>query len=131
MIKVKLIDVIRSLDGLAEVQEKELPGKLSYNLGRIITAAQREVEQYNTFREQVIKKYCVKDENGQLKTTEDGTNYIVMEGKEEEAQEELTSILEEEIELNANPLDLEVLEKYDFKPKTMSMIMPYIKNDEE
>lgn len=126
MIKAKLSDVIRSIDGLVAIQEKDLPGKLAYNLGRIITAAQREVEQYNDFREKVIQKYCEKNEDGTLKTTDDGANYIVIPGKEGDAQQELNEILEEEIELNANPLNLNELEKYDFTPKAMALLVPYI-----
>ena len=55
---------------LMGISRKELPVKVSYALAKNIAKIEKELEIYNSERQKLLDKYCVKDENGQNKIDE-------------------------------------------------------------
>jgi hypothetical protein len=78
----------------------------------------------------LIKKYGEKDENGELVTDEKGNCKI---GNEvlEEFSTELNELIGSEVEINANKIDMKLIEDIDFTPADMAVLEPFVEMDEE
>mgnify|MGYP001143139418 FL=1 len=70
-------NLVNSIGVLSKLTQMELPIKLSYALSKNITKIDRELTVYNKERQKLIEKYGEKDEEGKLKTKEDGTINIL------------------------------------------------------
>jgi len=130
MIKVTIGELLNATEALQNLAKKELKARLALSISRILKNAEGEIQNFNDTRMNLIKKYGEKDENGELITTEDGNCKIPEEGTKEFSNE-LNSLLEETIEINANKMTLEQLENLDFTPKDMVMLEPFIETEEE
>lgn len=93
-----------SIGVLSKLTQMELPIKLSYALSKNITKIDRELTVYNKERQKLIEKYGEKDEEGKLKTKEDGTINIL---DIDSFNKDLKEILEIETEVDIHVIDLE------------------------
>ena len=130
MIKVTIGELLNATEALQNLAKKELKARLALSISRILKNAEGEIQNFNDTRMNLIKKYGEKDENGELITTEDG-NCKIPEDVATEFSNELNSLLDETIEINANKMTLEQLENLDFTPKDMVMLEPFIETEEE
>lgn len=96
--------LVNSIGVLSKLTNMELPIKLSYAISKNITKIDRELTAYNKEREKLINKYGEKDEEGNLKTKEDGTINIL---DIESFNRDLKEILEIETEVDIHVIDLE------------------------
>ena len=125
MITVKISDLLNSTEVLQKLAGTELKAKLAWQVGRLLKAADKEIQEFNETRMNLIKKYGEKDESGEL-VTDEGGNCKIVESNVVEFQNELNELINTEIEINANPLKIESLEDLDFTPAEMSNLEPYI-----
>ena len=58
----KILNDIHMLNNLSNL---ELPVKVSYKIAKNIMNIEKELKVYNTQRQKLIDKYCLKDENNQ------------------------------------------------------------------
>jgi len=130
MIKVTIGELLNATEALQNLAKKELKARLALSISRILKNAEGEIQNFNDTRMNLIKKYGEKDENGELITTEDN-NCKIPEECTTEFSNELNSLLDETIEINANKMTLEQLENLDFTPKDMVMLEPFIETEEE
>ena len=65
----KLVNESQQLSNIAYKQG--LPCKLSYAIAKNIRKIESELQIYNSERQKIIEKYCVKDEDGKLKLNKD------------------------------------------------------------
>lgn len=96
--------LVNSIGVLSKLTNMELPIKLSYAFSKNIIKIDRELVAYNKEREQLIEKYGEKDEEGNLKTKEDGTINIL---DIDSFNKDLKEILEIETEVDIHLIDLE------------------------
>lgn len=96
--------LVNSIGVLSKLTQMELPIKLSYALSKNITKIDRELTVYNKERQKLIEKYGEKDEEGKLKTKEDGTINIL---DIDSFNKDLKEILEIETEVDIHVIDLE------------------------
>lgn len=96
--------LVNSIGVLSKLTNMELPIKLSYAFSKNITKIDRELTAYNKERGKLIEKYGEKDEEGKLKTKEDGTINIL---DIESFNSDLKEILEIETEVDIHVIDLE------------------------
>ncbi len=96
--------LINSIGVLSKLTNMELPIKLSYAFSKNIIKIDRELTVYNKEREKLIEKYGEKDEEGKLKTKEDGTINII---DIDSFNKDLKEILEIETEVDIHVIDLE------------------------
>ena len=96
--------LVNSIGVLNKLTNMELPIKLSYAFSKNITKIDRELTAYNKEREKLINKYGEKDEEGNLKTKEDGTINIL---DIDNFNKDLKEILEIETEVDIHLIDLE------------------------
>ena len=97
---VKLIQILSARDTLSRLGERTLPVKQSYRLAKLIKAINSEMGVYEGERIKLCEKY------GTL--SEDKTKYDIhdMEGFSRDSEE----LLNQEIELEAKPIDISGLE---------------------
>lgn len=97
---IKLIQILSARDTLSRLGERTLPVKQSYRLAKLIKAINSEMGVYEGERIKLCEKY------GTL--SEDKTKYDIhdMEGFSRDSEE----LLNQEIELEAKPIDISGLE---------------------
>ena len=78
----------------------------------------------------LIKKYGEKDENGEL-VTDDKGNCKIGNDVLGEFSVELNELINEEVEINANKIKMELLEDLDFTPSDMAALEPFVELEEE
>lgn len=130
MISVKITELLNSTETLQKLSQKDFKAKLAWQVARLLKAAEGEIQSFNETRMNLIKKYGVKDENGELKTDEKGNCQIESESVETFSNE-LNELLETTVEINANKIDIGLLENVDFTPSDMAVLEPFVDFGEE
>ena len=130
MIKVKINDLLNGTEALQKLASTELKAKLAWQVGRLLKAADTEIQSFNETRMNLIKKYGEKDENGELITDDKGNCKIITEGLNEFTNE-LNELIETEVEINANKINIDSLEDREFTPAEMSQLEVFIDFGEE
>lgn len=130
MIKVKISDLLNGTDALKKLSETELKAKLAWQVGRLLKAADAEIQSFNEARLNLIKKYGEKDENGELITDENDNCKITQESISDFTNE-LNELVESEIEINANKINIDSLGDKEFTPSEISQLEVFIDFDED
>ena len=125
MITVKISDLLNSTEALQKLANKELKAKLAWTISRLLKAAEAEIQNFNDTRMNLIRKYGEKDENGELITDEGGNCKIIAETVED-FNKELNELINTEIEINANKINIGLLENIDFTPAEMAILEPFV-----
>jgi hypothetical protein len=121
MIKLSLNDILNSSETINTIMGQSFKGSLAFKIARLARELDKEMTTFNTERQKILEKYCVKDENGQLKTNENGTVQVEPD-KINEFNEEFTSLLETEVEINADKLPMDSIDNFDITPQQMLTI---------
>ena len=130
MIKIKISELLNSTEALQKLAGTELKAKLAWQVGRILKAAEVEIQSFNETRMNLIKKYGEKDENGELITDEQG-NCKIVEGDINEFSNELNDLINSEVEISGNKIKIDDLDKVDFTPAEMAQLEILIDFGEE
>jgi len=118
MIELTVQEMIDSIPTLRELSNKQLKSKVAYRVARLLREVQAESETFETARVNLIKLYGAKDENGNLKTDENGNTYIEQD-KITEFNSELTDLLTNKITINGDKLNIDDLGDETFTPQQM------------
>lgn len=112
---------------LMEISRKELPIKVSYALAKNISKIEKELEIYNSERQKLLDKYCIKDEHGENKVDENNQLKIQEEYLKDWNQDikELQNI---ELEIDIHKFKLEELNGYNMTPSELIAIDYMIEN---
>ena len=121
MIKVNLNDILNASDTFNAIMQQSFKGSLAFKIARLAHELSKEMETFNAERQKLLQKYCVKDENGELKTNDNGTVQVEPD-KINEFNEEFSSLLETEVEINAEKLSMDSLDSFDITPQQMISI---------
>lgn len=125
MIKVKILDLLNSVEILRKLSQQDFKAKTAWQIVRLLKAAENEIQGFSEARMNLITKYAEKDENGAL-IKDDNDNVKLVPETMEAFSAEVNELLESEIEINANKLSIEQLENADFTPSEMAMLEPFI-----
>ena len=118
MIKIKLRDIVDSVDTFQVIMQQSFKGSLAFKIARLVRELNKEMETFNEQRKRIINDYCVKDENGEIKTLENGNVQINPE-KIQEFNTEITNILNTEVEINADKLPMDKIDEFEVSPQQM------------
>lgn len=121
MIKVKLGDIVDSVDTFQVIMQQSFKGSLAFKIARLARELNKEMETFNEQRKRIIDEYCVRDDNGEVKTFENGNIQIIPE-KIEEFNAEITNILNTEVEVNADKLPMDKIDDFDITPQQMLIL---------
>lgn len=125
MITVKISDVVNSMEILQKLAQQNFKAKLALSIARLLKAVEVEIQTFNTTRIDLIKKYGTKDENGELITNDEG-NCIIDPESIEIFNKEFSDLLNTEIEINANKINVDLLEERDFTPSEIATLEPFL-----
>lgn len=131
MIEIKVSELLNSQEVLKELAQKPMRAKTSYAVARIIRDVENEMATFDKTRQEILKKYCIKDENGEMKINEEG-NVTIEDGKIDEYNQEIKDLLESRITLSsARPLILKEIEDMELTPSQIYSLSCFIQDDEE
>lgn len=114
--KIKLKQILEAVEPLKILLNKELPIKASYRLGRLKSAIESELNQFDTERQKLIKKYGREKDDG---------SYFVDESDKDNYDKFLTEInqlLDVDIEINYSPIDISIIDECRISPSNMSFL---------
>lgn len=116
-----LKDIVESTSVLSELNAcKGMPGRVSYAVSKNIALAKTEIDAYNKARQDVIEKYCLKDEKGEVIIIDN--KYDIPQNKIDECNAELDSLLNEEVSIEFKKLNPEELDKAELSPSDFAII---------
>ena len=121
MIQVKIGELLNSTEALQKLAGTELKAKLAWQVGRILKAAEAEIQSFNETRMNLIKKYGEKDEKGEL-VTDDKGNCKIVESGINDFSNELNDLINSEVEISGNKIKIDDLDKVDFTPAEMAQL---------
>ena len=130
MIKLKINDLLESTEVLQKLAKKELKAKLAWQVGRLLKSAEQEIQDFNETRMNLIKKFGEKDENGEL-ITDENNNCKISADSTSNFSNELTELLDSEVEINANKIKIDDIANIDFSPSEMIQLEPFVDFGEE
>ena len=124
MIEITLKEIVDGMDLLSELSTRSLKTKAAYQLGRILREAQKEFSLYNEKRIALLEKYADKDEEG--KPVIENGNYKISDEGIAAINTEYNELIETTVTLNANKLQLYLLDDETFTPTEMLKLMPFV-----
>ena len=121
MIKVKLNDIVNATETFNKIMRQSFKGSLAFKIARLARELDKEMQTFNTERQKIIQKYGEKDENGELIVDEKGLiNFDKTNLKE--INEEFNSLLNTELEINADKLPMDSIDNFEITPQEMLQI---------
>ena len=124
--KIKNEVLVNSVQVLRKLNNAELPVRVSYKLAKNIKSIEKELNIYEEEKQKFINKYGEKDEEGKLKTKEDGSINIT---DTENWNKDIKELLDIEAEINIEKINIDELAKGDLKitPSELTLIDYMIK----
>lgn len=114
----KILNDIHMLNNLSNL---ELPVKVSYKIAKNIMNIEKELKVYNTQRQKLIDKYCLKDENNQ-NVIDENNNFTIDDKYLDKWNKKINELLD--IEVNIDILTFKIDElMYDNYKMTPSQLM--------
>ena len=130
MIKVKISDLLNATETLQKLAQKDFKAKLAWTISKLLKQAEAEIQSFNETRMTLVKKYGEKDENDELVTDEKG-NCKITQGNINDFSNELDELLNTEVEINANKIQMSLLEDVKFTPADMAVLEPFVDMEED
>ena len=121
MIKVNLNDILDASETFNTIMQQSFKGSLAFKIARLARELDKEMKTFNEERQKLLQRYCVKDENDELKTDDNGMVRVEPD-KTNDFNEEFSSLLETEVEINAEKLSMDSLDSFDITPQQMISI---------
>ena len=115
MIKTTINEILNVTPVLRELAVKPFKGVMTFKIARLIRELDKETALFEESRAKLAEKYGVKNENGVLDISEEGTIKL-QEDKINECNEELTSLLLTEVEINAEVLPVSAFDNIEISP---------------
>ena len=118
MIKIKLNDVVNATETFTKIMQQSFKGSLAFKIARLARELDTEMKTFNEERQKIIQKYGNKDENGELIIDENG-NVKFDNANIEEINQDFSSLLETELEINADKLPMDSIDNFEITPQEM------------
>lgn len=104
-----------------------LPLKGAYKINKIRKTVEKESEFYGEKFQEIINEYAQRNEQGEFKFSEDGSQILIQDGKIEECNKALEDLQKLEIEIDNYGLTLEDLgDNLECTPEELEALMPFI-----
>ena len=109
-----------------KVKSQKLPFKTSYKVALFIQEVQKHVDFYQESFRNLLQEYGKKDENGNIKPTEDGQGVLLAEETVDEAYAKLAELRDLDVELPDTKFSPDDFNNIEISPEEMIIIMPFI-----
>ncbi len=114
----KILNDIHMLNNLSNL---ELPVKVSYKIAKNIMNIEKELKVYNTQRQKLIDKYCLKDENNQ-NVIDENNNFTIDNKYLDKWNKKINELLDIEVDIDILTFKIDEL-MYDNYKMTPSQLM--------
>lgn len=121
--KVKLFQIVELNTFMKKLENEKLPFSLAHKLFSLHNATQKDVEFYYNKLQELLDTYADRDENGQVKMSQDGAQIILKPDKLEECQKEMQELNGCEIDIVFTPLNVEDLDAVEGLNITLSELV--------
>lgn len=126
MISITVNEMINIYGTLNELMSKNFSGKNAFNIARLARELNKELETFDQARKQVVDRYTLRDSDGNPVVDEQG-NIKVIPDKVEECNQDFSTLLNSQLELNAPKLDESILTEIgDITPAQAMALEPII-----
>lgn len=115
MIKTTINEILNVTPVLRELSTKPFKGAMTFKIARLIRELDKETALFEESRTKLAEKYGVRNENGELDVSEEGTIKL-QEDRINECNEELTNLLLTEVEINADVLPATAFDEIEISP---------------
>ena len=115
MIKTTIKEILNVTPVLRELAVKPFKGAMTFKIARLIRELDKETALFEESRTKLAEEYGVRNENGELDVSEEGTIKL-QEGLINECNEELTNLLLTEVEINADALPASAFDEIEISP---------------
>ena len=122
--------ILNDKNSLAKISQRVLPIKVSYAIAKNIKKIDNELDIYNSEREKLIDKYCVKNENGEKLVDEDN-NLRIAEDNLNDWNKAMQDLLDIEVDVDIHKFNRDDLinSNIEMKPAEL-MVIDYMMADE-
>ena len=127
LIEVTVKEIVDSVNVVKQMMNMSMKSKVAYQVARLARELENELKTFENERMRLIQKYGEKDEDGNLKTDENG-QYTIPKDSIKEFGDESDGLLETKVELNVNKIKLEDLD-CELNPGQILRIMPFVEED--
>ena len=126
MISITVNEMINIYGTLNELMSKNFSGKNAFNIARLARELNKELETFDQARKQVVDRYTLRDSDGNPVVDEQG-NIKVIPDKVEECNQDFSTLLNSQLEINAPKLDESILTEIgDITPAQAMALEPII-----
>ncbi|MFW6026127.1 MAG: hypothetical protein ACOCRX_07275 [Candidatus Woesearchaeota archaeon] len=125
--KVKLANIKMMEQSLNKLVDKELDIRVSFKLSKILRKISEELEDLEKARQKLVKKYSDNKEKENLQQGE----IRVSEENQQAFYEEYAKLMEEEIDLDIDPISIDDLQGVSLSPKDISFLTGIIIKDDD
>jgi hypothetical protein len=122
---MNIVTTINALSIFNQIAQTKISSKLAYKIMKLCKALAVEEEFYNEKRGAIIKEYAIKDENGQVKISDDGMIKIIPD-KIPDAEKALRELNEIEVEVPDIKFTLDELEELKLSVNDMFVLEAFI-----
>ena len=109
-----------------KVKSQKLPFKTSYRITLLAQEIEKHVSYYQEQLRSLLQEYGKKDENGNLRPTEDGNGVLLEEATMSEVYAKLNELHELDVELPDTKFSPEDFGTIELTPIEMNIILPFI-----
>lgn len=121
MIKIVVNDLLNAVPVLKELSGRNFVGAVTFKIARLIRELDKEITLFDEARENIVEKYAARKEDGSIDVNEMG-NIKIIEGQVEACNQELGSLLNAEIEINADKIPADAFDNIEFSPSQALVI---------
>ena len=115
MIKVTIEEILNATPALQILKEQNFDGMTAFKIARMLREVNKEIELFEQSRNELIEKFCIRDESGKII---ENNGEIKIDSKYINTfNNEIRKMLNNEIEINAVPLTLNILENLTITPE--------------
>lgn len=115
MIKTTINEILNVTPVLRELAVKPFKGAMTFKIARLIRELDKETALFEESRTKLAEEYGVRNENGELDVSEEGTIKL-QEDRINECNEELTNLLLTDVEINADALPASAFDEIEISP---------------
>ena len=119
--KVKLYEIINASEVLTKIMKSTINLKAAYRIGKIAKKYQAEMEIFQDLRKKLFDKYG---------ETQDDKSVKIKDDKIPEYQKEMNELLQNDVELDIEPVVISENEKIEISPAELLLVEKFITIEE-
>lgn len=122
---MNILTLINATKVFGQITQEKISPKLAYKILKLCKGASEEEQFYDKKRSEIIQEYAIKDENGQVKISDDGMITIIPD-KIPEVEKALRELNELEVEAPNIKFTLDELEELKLSVSDMFALEAFI-----